>query len=237
MMHPCERVYSLTEKPVYGETEGICRITGKESKGIKFEKWVKKTFNDFDSLLPGDIISNAAAFCFDEASELLRQKTGREKLQRFRTYSHIIKDGEWHCLTKADKRKIFQFICEGADLVCLSETGQKHLLFKHKPGFWQLEDMHLRPDIPLLKKLHTAMCELMSYQFSQAEIISGQYITGRIIKAGLSTWQGLESEIKPYRGSKMFDFASFMLYTDEVKQATPEPAKKPGKQTNQQSLW
>lgn len=235
-MHICEKIYALSSKPVYGKEKGICRITGKEGSGMDFESWVKKTFNDFDFLYAGTIISNEAAFCFDEASEELQRKTGRDKLQRFRTYSHIIENGNWHCLTKADKRQIYNLITEGAEVVCLAETGQKHILFKHKQGMWQLEDLFVKPDIPLLKKLHTAMCELMAYGFSQSELITGDYKSHRIMKAGLENWKILEDEIKLHRGSGMFDFTSFMLFTDEKKEATPEPPQKPGIQ-KQTSLW
>ena len=61
-------------------------LPGKEGVGINFAKWVRDTFNDHDSLFPGTIISNEALFCFDESSEIIQKKTGREKPQRFRTY-------------------------------------------------------------------------------------------------------------------------------------------------------
>ena len=216
MKHTCEQIYEIgANEKKYGSEKGICRITGKESYGLLFDKWVRNTFNDHDFLFPGTIISNEALFCFDESSEIVQKKTGRDKPQRFRTYSHIIKDGEWFCVTKGDKRKIFNLIIEGAEMVCLTETGQKHVLFKHKTGTWQLDDLHVKPDIELLTLLHFHMCELIAYQFSQAEIITGDYKSNRILKAGLKNWQEHENKIKEHRGSGMFDFASFMLYTDK----------------------
>lgn len=188
-MNPCIEIYKASGESVrYGNDSGICRITGISSVGIKFTDWVKKTFNDYDSLYSGDIISNEAAFCFDEASSIVQSKTGKDKLQRFRTYSHIVSNGVWHCLTKANKRDIFKLICDGAELVCLTDTGQKHILFKHKDGMWQLDDLFVKPDITLLKELHFNMCELMNLKFSQTEIITGNYLSGRIVKAGVSLW-------------------------------------------------
>jgi hypothetical protein len=103
MKHICEIIYKIgANNKQYGKDAGVCRVTGKEGKGILFNKWVRKTFNDYDSLYPGNIISNEALFCFDENSEIVQKKTSKEKPQRFRTYSHIIKDGKWLCLTKAD---------------------------------------------------------------------------------------------------------------------------------------
>lgn len=216
MIHTCEQVYEIGAKnKVYGHEKGTCRITGKEGTGLLFDKWVRGTFNDHDFLFPGTIISNEALFCFDESSEIIQKKTGRDKPQRFRTYSHIIKDGEWYCFTKSDKRLILQLIIEGAEMVCLTETGQKHVLFKHKTGLWQLDDLHVKPDIELLKLLHFHMCELLAYQFSQTEIITSDYKSNRILKAGLVNWKQHEEIIKEYRGSEIFDFTSFMLFTDK----------------------
>lgn len=234
--HPCQQIYSISQKPVYGDEKGICRITGTEGTGINFNKWVKDTFTDIGYLNPGTIISNEAAFCFDEASKEIQEKTGRDKLQRFRTYSHIIHNGTWYCLTKANKDHIFNLICDGAELVCLTDSGQKHLLFKHKLGMWQLDETYIQPNIKLLKFLHTDMCELMRLGFSQAEIITGKYISKRIVKSGIESWKKLEDNIKAYRGSSMMDFTAWMLFIDEEskqkiqdsykKQDSPKPVIK-----------
>jgi len=47
MKHPCEIMYQFSNGKIYGTTRGICRITGKQSIGVPFEKWVKDTFTDF----------------------------------------------------------------------------------------------------------------------------------------------------------------------------------------------
>src|SRR5690606_17378661 len=130
MIHPCETIYYLgANRKIYGTTPGTCRITGKEPTDTPFDKWVKETFTDHAYLKTGNIISNEAVFCFDESSEIIQKKTGRDKLQRYRTYAHIVHNGECYCLTKADKRKICELIITGAALVCVTDTGQKHVLF------------------------------------------------------------------------------------------------------------
>ena len=239
MKHPCEIIYKIgASSKIYGTEKGICRIIGKESTGILFDKWVRDTFTDHASLVPGTIISNEALFCFDEASEIIQKKTGKEKLQRFRTYSHIVNNGEWHCVTKADKKKIFELICAGAELVCLTDSGQKHVLFKHKSGIWQLDEMFIIPDIDMLKLLHSQMCELMKAGFSQTEILTGNYISNRVFKAGLQLWKELDKPLKKHRGSQMMEFAGWMLFIDEEskqkiqdsykKQEKPKPVEKTG---------
>lgn len=216
MKHSCEKIYAIGgENKKYGDITGVCRITGKQSIGIPFKKWVKDTFTDLAYLKPGSIISNEAAFCFDEASEQVQKRTGKEKLQRFRTYSHIIKDDEWYCLTKADKQKIFELIISGAELVCLTDTGQKHLLFKHKTGMWQLDEIYVQPNIEKLIEMHTLMCEMMKLGFSQAEIISGKYNQQRIMKVGIADWKKHDDQLKAERGTSFMQFASWMLFIDE----------------------
>lgn len=211
--HPCERIYQLgANGKIYGEIKGVCRITGKESIGIPFEKWVKKTFTDWTFLKPGTIISNEAAFCFDEASDIVAKKAGKEKKQRFRTYSHVVSNNKWYCLTKADKEKIYNFIIKDAELICLTDTGQRHMLFKHRPGFWQLDEMYVKPDIPLFKKIHKLMSDMLCLDFSQTEIITGDFKQYRIMNAGLANWKKIEDQLKVYRGSEIFKLTSWMQF-------------------------
>lgn len=213
--HPCERIYAAgADGKIYGDVEGVCRITGQLGRGLNFDSWVRDTFTDVASLKPGTIISNEALFCFDESSEIVMQRAGKEKPQRFRTYSHIIDaDGVWHCCTKADKKKILEMILSGAQLVCLTDSGQKHMLFKHKNGMWQLDDIYIFPDVNKLSKLHKTMMQLIELGFSQTEIITGNYMQYRIMQIGLSTWKELEDNIKNMRGTKFFTFASWLLYS------------------------
>ena len=215
MKHPCIELFEAVQ-PAYsiGTKPGVCRITGEPGKGMAFEKWVADTFNDRAYLRPGDIISNEAAFTFDEKSELLQKMTGRDKLQRFRTYSHILEaDGTWHVLTKADKQKIVSILQRSPKIVCLTDTGQKHIFFKHRPGFWQLDEMFVPPSLPVFNALHGDMMQMLSLGFTQAEVMSGNYSHHRILKCGLATWEALEKKLKPLRGEPIFAFAAWLMYS------------------------
>lgn len=199
-----------------GEKPGICRITGEKSTGMPFQKWVKDTFTDHAHLYPGEIISNEAAFCFDEASKLIQDKTGRDKPQRFRTYSHIImQDGTWHIVTKADKQKIVGLLQQNPQIVCLTDSGQKHIFFKHKPGFWQLDETFIQPALQDFNFLHGVMMELLALGFSQGEVLSGNYSQAKILKIGIPAWQEVENKIKHRRSEPMFDFAAWLLYYEK----------------------
>lgn len=217
-MNPCQIIYEASKSNAkYGNTPGVCRLTGVESIGQLFEKWVKDTFTNHDFLKPGTIISNEAAFCFDEKSELIQQKTGREKVQKFRTYCHIVtENGEWLCLTKADKKRIVKILkAEIPKLVCLTDSGQKHLVFKNKPPMWQLDDSHVSPNSKDFGFLHGVMMELLRMGFSQTEIQTGNYYHSRILKIGVLGWQQIENKIKHRRGEPMFDFAAWLMYTEK----------------------
>lgn len=213
-MHPCERIYQIAGNGFsVGTTKGKCRITGSESTGMPFGKWVKDTFTGHGFLKPGTIVSNEAAFCFTEGSEYLQQKLGRDKPQNFRTYSHIVWSGEWICCTKADKQKIVEILQDNPEIVCLTDSGQKHVFFKHRIGLWQLDETFVEPNLPLFNHLHGVMMELLFCGFTQAEVMSGNYIANRIINCGLEKWQQLENKIKTARKTPMFDFAGWLMYS------------------------
>ena len=211
--HPCEIIYNCTSKPVFGTTEGMCRIIRKVTIGLPFKDWVKPTFTDFSSLYSGDIISNAALFCFQELSSELQQITGKEKPQNFRTYSHFVIGGKWHMKHKGEKADMLQLMLSDPEVCVISESGQKHLAFKHKPGTWQLEEEIIIPDKTKFKFIHSHIRKLAE-EFSNDEIKSGNYQQHRIMKLGIDNWRIIESEIKHFRGSAMFDLALFFSKID-----------------------
>lgn len=218
-LHPCEIVYAAAGmQPKTNGTKGTCVVTGRQTYGLLFSKWVSDKFNDYNHLKPGTIISHEALFTFDEKSSLLMEKTGRDKLQRFRTYSHIITAaGEWHVLTKANKAFIYNLIATTPlQIVSLTDTGQKHLFFKHRIGFWQLDEYHIVPDVETFTKLHGIMMQLLALGFSQTEVHSGNYYPARILKAGIENWQLLENQLKPLRGQPIFDFTAWLMFTDKA---------------------
>ena len=219
-MNPCVLLYDAAANgKIYGTTEGICRITGLELKGIPFEKWVSDRFNNWGDLHSGTIISNEALFCFDEASALIQNKTGRDKLQRFRTYSHIItQNDEWHTVTKADKAKIVDLLRGNPKVVCLTDSGQKHIFFKNRLGMWQLDDTFIVPDIQEFDRLHGVMMQLLDAGFTQTEVLTGKYKHASILKYGLEAWQELEFKIQNQRGEPLFDFAAWLMFTIKIKE-------------------
>lgn len=207
-VHSCARIYNLSNRPIYGDVQGTCRITGEQAKGVLFEKWVRDTFTDLGFLHPGNIISNEAMFCFEEGSEYLQQLTGKDKPQRFRNYSHFVVNGKWHIKDKGQKEDMLTLMLSAPEICVIAESGQRHLLFKHKPGTWQLEDVTIQPDKERFAFMQTRI-HALSEGFSNDEISSGQYQQHRIIKFGFKPWNTLENDLKPHRGSALFDLALF----------------------------
>lgn len=222
MNHPCLIIAEIARekgtKINYGNTEGTCRITGVESKGVPFDDWIKPTFTDIDDLYPGDIISDEARFCFEEKSKIIQKMNNREKPQRFRTYSHFVIDESWSTFTKADKARMkWMLLNQSPEIACMSQSGQRHLLFKHKIGWWQLEDAQMMPDKELLSKVSQTVDYLYSLGFTQEEIKTGRYENYKVAKVGIDIWQPLKEEADKYRGSLIFDIAYFLMTKDESK--------------------
>jgi hypothetical protein len=71
-----------------------------------FDDWVKESFTDWDKLLPGDSICSDCLFWFDESSETLMQRVGKDRPQKMRNYSHFIVNGDWIPCSKADKARV-----------------------------------------------------------------------------------------------------------------------------------
>lgn len=213
-MNHISLISKQVDVPQLGDVVGICRITGKESVGIDFNKWVKKTFTDWAYLFEGTIISNEAAFCFCELSPIMQEKTSRDKPQSFRTYSHIItKKEEWICLTKADKKQIVGLLQNPPLVVCLTDSGQKHIYFKHREGFWQLDETHIIPDLRLFNEMHSFMMNCIRKGYNQNEIKKGDFKFSTIQSVGIENHIRIKEVLEKWRGLPMFDFAAWLMYS------------------------
>jgi hypothetical protein len=201
----------------------ICRFCGVEGTGEAFNLWVKPTFTDWDKLLPGDIICDDCAFWFDEASEVLTARTGKDKLQRMRNYSHFVLNGEWTPLSKGDKAQMQAFLCADVfpELAVIAESGQKHIVFRatrnpvgSSAGWVQFEEHSLWVDPPQLRALIERVEELY-VTFSKTEIETGNYQSHRILKFGVRRWMEADGAIKPLRGSPLLALALFLAQRSE----------------------
>lgn len=209
----CELLYAAANASIiYGDVEGTCRITGKTNKkGVPFEKWVRDTFTDQSYLHEGTIICNEALFCFEEASTLIQGMRGKDKPQRFRTYSHFVCDGKWYCFGKDQKAEMLPLLFDYRTTVAvIADSGQKHLVFKYKAGTWKFEEQNIPINRPLLAELHSIMYD-MGQVFSVDEIATGNYQQHRIMQYGIDKWSEHEEILQHHRGSALLNLALFFI--------------------------
>ncbi len=197
---------------------GTCRFCGRISHGELFSNWVKPTFMDWDKLLPGEIICSDCAFWFEEKSEELARRVGKEKPQRMRNYSHFIVDGQWTPLSKGNKRGMRDLLLGDPfpELAAIADSGQKHIVFRAtrnerggKSGWVQFEEQSIFVNQRRLRALLDIM-DLFLSVFSKKEIRSGDYAGYRIIKFGLGKWEKLEKLLRVQRGNPLFSLAVFL---------------------------
>lgn len=209
-------IYQAAGRPeIPGNLRGICRVCGVSGIGEKFTDWVRPTFTDFDKLQAGDLICHACLFCFNEKSDLLAQRVGKDKPQRMRNYSHFVLDGEWIPLSKGDKARMRAVLMQLPEVAAVAISGQKHIIFRTQPGWWQIEEQSVRPFPEMLKWLLEPV-ESLYATFSKSEIETGAYAQHRILKFGLPEWQGLEAQIAEWRGSIQLELAIFLAQRKET---------------------
>lgn len=215
-MTPSRLLHQAAGMPPYpGSVIGVCRFCGEDSTGLDFFGWVKDTFNDHDKLLPGSIICPVCQFIFDDASALLAERTGKDKLQRMRNYSHFVVGGEWLPLSKGQKSDMIQALHSNPQVAIIAEGGQKHIIFRAQRGWWQFEEKSLPPDIATLSAHLSAIQTLYDGGFSKAEIETGRYDQRRIMQFGIADFLRLRGQVDPVRDSLLFGLALFLVQKTE----------------------
>lgn len=198
-----------------GDISGDCRLCGCPSIGLSFVSWVRDTFMDHDKLFPGTIICHACQFGCDEANIELTQRTGKEKLQRMRNYSHFVLNHKWLPLSKGNKHRMREILMQGPQLAVIAESGQKHLVFRAQPGFWQFEEQRMRPCPELLIALLDLIEQLYNAGARKSEIESGRFSQRTLLKIGVDLWRVVNPQLTPYRGGLPLKLAIFLAQKEE----------------------
>lgn len=198
-----------------GIESGICRLCSAAGVGLPAATWIKDTFTDHDKLWPGEIVCHACQFACEEQSVLLQERVGKDKLQKMRNYSHFVLNGQWHPLSKGNKREMLEILMQGPDLACIAESGQKHILFRVRPGWWQLEEQSLVPCPALLTEILGIASQLYEAGAGKAEIESGRYSPFALSKVGIKLFKSCEPQLRQWRGGLPFRLALFLLQKQE----------------------
>ena len=205
---------------LYQNTEhtqpGVCALCGVYGSGEPFARWVKSTFVDYDQLRHGGtVVCPACQYCTAEFAPGLGLLLGREREQRIRNYSHIITpDGAWHCLTPADKGRMFAMLTSTPCTAVIALTGQKHLVLRALPGWWQVETQRMLPDPEGLAFLMRHM-QVLYEGCNKVEIETGNYTLRGIMRVGSERYKATEAAIRPKRGSLVFDLALWLLKKEQ----------------------
>lgn len=202
--------------PQPGDVPGVCRLCRLAGTGILAADWIKQTFTDHDKLWPGEIVCHACQFACVEDSTLLQERVGKDKPQRMRNYSHFVLDGEWHPLSKGNKRAMWDILLQEPDFACIAESGQKHILFRVRPGWWQIEEQSLLPCPGLLTEILSVASPLYEAGASKAEIASGRYSQFALSKVGAALFRDTEPRLRTWRGGLPFQLAIFLLQKIET---------------------
>lgn len=219
--------------PMEGEQIGVCVTCGcADTVGLLFADWVRPTFTDHDKLHDGSIVCHACQFSFTDRNLELARRLGKPGVQRMRNYSHFILGGRWIPVSKADKSRMAELLLDGTETAAVAIGGQKHILFRCPSGWWQVEELTVRPDVALLQSL-LGDIERLYTTFSKAEIETGRYAQHRIRAFGLEVWQVIESRLRWQRETPMFELALFLAQKKEgtVGQADAEPRRSGPKTT------
>lgn len=202
--------------PQPGDTAGDCRLCGEAGIGQPWADWVKDTFTDWDKLWPGTIVCHACLFCTDDHNVTLQERTGRDKPQRMRNYSHIVtRDGVWHPLMKNQKREIAALLQADPAMAVISLAGQKHVILRAQPAWWQVEEHALAPCPDQLRHLLAVIEPLYGAGASKAEIESGQYDQRTLLKIGLARWRTAEALLQPHRRTLVCQLAVWLAQKPE----------------------
>lgn len=212
-------IYKAAGKPDYPRTAtGICRLCGDTGEGIPFDAWIKDTFTNHDLLRPGEIICDGCQFCTDTKSQTLTEVTGRDKLQRMTNYSHFVVDAVWYPYHKGQKPEILTALRSKPTAAVIAVSGQKHLCFRARPGWWQVEEQCMLPDLPRLEHCLTHVNDLYRV-FNKTEIETGNYSINRMVKYtneyGPTALLDAQQALVSHRGALVFELAVFLAQREE----------------------
>lgn len=214
MNTPCSLIWTAAGCPIMaGDTAGQCRTCGADGVGLPFDQWVKDTFTDHNRLGPGTIVCHACLFCFDESSMLCAQRVGKDKPQRMRNYSHFVVDGVWTPLSKGNKRDMRTLLFAAPSVAVIADSGQKHIIFKARVGWWSFEEQPIYPCPERLQYLLDPIEQLYNAGANKHEIETGHYSQKTLLKI-LPLWRALDPLLQPYRGGLPLQLAMFLAQKD-----------------------
>lgn len=210
-------IYAAADAPsMDGNEQGMCAVCGIDGVGVPFSAWIKDTFTDLDKLIHGGTITcHACQFCSRDGLPTLAERTGKDKPQKFRNYSHIVHHGTWFPLSKGQKSAMRDLLVQSPEVALIATSGQKHLFYRSSPGRWQVEEQSMLPDVSTLRLLLDVVTPMLQI-FSKAELQTGRYDQRRILLFGIDPWRNAEQVLRAYRGTLIYDLVLFLAQKEET---------------------
>jgi len=213
--------YAAQPPPLASQSAcGTCRVCGAtDTPGTPFNAWVRDTFTNHDQLRPGEVICEICQFAFAQGSEFLAARVGKDKPQRMQNYSHLVLHGVWHPLHKGQKAEILSLLRQSPELASIGTSGQKHVVFRTRPGWWQVEEQGVLPNLDALDAC-LGLVDKFYRVFNKEEIATGNYGSTRTLtyaqNYGFDDYLSTEAAIRQWRGLAHFDLALYLAQKEEV---------------------
>lgn len=212
-----------TRYPLGKSVQGKCYVCGGGLYSpIPTRDVIKPTFSDFQHMhTGGEAVCVACAwFMQNDKRGDLKDWLKRDKPQSPRTYSHILKHGTWHILSKGQKAQLLELLISGGlpEVCIISVSGQKHLFYKAKPnqpaqsqGWVLFEECLLWLDQAEFAHIveHVQGLYLPEGGFSKDQILTGRYAVKNFDQ--LTLIESHEPHLTSHRGGVLLELAVYLV--------------------------
>lgn len=179
---------------------------------------LKVTFTDYDRAR-GDAEDGICCACTWSLQE------SNPDAQRFfpkplslRMFSHFLINGIWQAFTKARKREMSTLLLADVmpEVAVVSESGQKHLLFKsrlnppgQRAGWLLFEQRMVWLDLAAFQSLYAHVDALYQSRFTKEALLTGRY--SFFPDTDLKLWREHESFLRSARGSELLALCIYLV--------------------------
>ena len=218
MLTATQLIFLSSGRSLGDPVDGRCAVCGGLLyKPSPLKDFLKPSFMDHDVLRGGDFICCACAYCWTEYNPDVQRLTGKDKRQKFRNYSHFVKSGKWHVLSKANKADMASLLLDGVvpEVGIIAVSGQKHLAIKARsnpPGQargWVLyEEQQIDFDALHFAYIYELVDRLYQAGYTKQGILTGEYVF--YPTSDRKVWLEVEPLLRPWRGDLHVDLAVYL---------------------------
>lgn len=225
-MNAATMIWSAARRPADEKcvnAMGTCYLCASTfSRGARRDLVLLDTFTGHDGARfpSSDWVCEACTWSLNDHSAVVGRTGGK-----WRNYSHAVVSGRWLTFTKKveERRVLRDLLCappDGPWCAVIAESGQKQLAYRGPVANGNrrcsvLFEERVVVFQPLTLATIVAAVEKLISVFSKTEVSSGTWINRRIVEFGPAKFAELDSQIRPARGSTLFDLAVFLAAKDD----------------------